>query len=153
MTHQELKEAVKTALKKGEEVELQVLRGLLAAATNELIARKRKPTEELEESDIQDLTRRSVKQHKESIEQFFKANRNDLASKETQELVFLQSLLPPEMTEEEIESIVRIKVKELGIGGESKAKELGQLMGAVMKETKGRADGTVVKKVVEKVLA
>lgn len=150
MTHAELKEAIKVALKKGEEIQLSVLRALLAAATNELVARRRKPTEELAEEDIQELVRRSVKQHKESIEQFFKANRGDLASKEVEEQMFLETLLPPEMPPEEIETLVRAKAKQMGIADKSRA---NQLMGAVMGELKGRADGNTVKKIVESILS
>lgn len=150
MTHAQLRQAVKDALKNGEEVQLTVLRGLLAACTNDLVAKSRKPTEELSEEEITAIIRRGAKQRRESIDQFFKANRGDLASKETAELMFLETLLPPELPAEEIEKRAREKAAELGITDKSKA---NQLMGALMKDLKGQADGNVVKAVIDKLFA
>ncbi|MDE2213346.1 MAG: GatB/YqeY domain-containing protein [Patescibacteria group bacterium] len=150
MTHQELKEGVKQALKNREEVRLLVLRGLLAAATNELVSKGRKPTEELSEEELLALVRRAAKQRKDSIEQFSKGGREDLSTKEREELGILESLLPPEMPREEVEKLVRQKAAAMGISDKAKA---GQLMGAVMKELKGKADGAVVKDAVEKLFS
>ncbi len=146
MTHQELKEAVKTAMKNREAERLSVLRGLLSAATNELITKGKKPDEELPEEDITALIRRGAKQRKDSIEQFEKGGRPDLAQQEIQELSILEALLPPQMPVEEIKAVVEAKAKEMGVTDKSKA---NQLMGMVMKDLKGKADGTLVKQVVE----
>ena len=146
MTHNELKDAVKEALRAHDEIRLLVLRGLLAAGTNELVAKGRKPTDELTPEDVQALIRRGVKQRKDSIEQFGRGGREDLAAKERAELAILESLLPPDMPRHEVEKVVRAKASALGITDRSKS---GQLMGAVMKELKGRVDGEVVKEVVE----
>ncbi len=150
MTHNELKEAVKQALRDHDEVRLLVLRGLLAAGTNELVAKGRKPTDKLTPDDVQALIRRGVKQRKDSIEQFGKGGREDLADKERKELAVLEALLPPDMPRHEVEKVVREKASALGITDKSKS---GQLMGAVMKELKGRVDGEVVKEIVEALFA
>lgn len=146
MTHNELREAVKAALKGREEIKLSVLRGLLASATNELVAKGKKPTDELPGEDVVSLIRRASKQRKDSIEQFEKGGRADLADKEKVELAILESYLPALMSREEVESAVQAKVAELGITDKTKA---NQLIGALMKDLKGKADGAMVKEVVD----
>lgn len=146
MTHQELKEAVKTAMKERAELKLSVLRGLLAAATNELVAKKRKPDEILSEEELTAVISRGAKQRKDSIEQFEKGNRPELAAKEKEELTILQALLPAQMSRGEIEKAAKEKAAALGVTDKTKA---NQLMGALMKDLKGRADGTVVKDVMD----
>jgi uncharacterized protein YqeY len=147
MTHAELKEAVKSAMKNKEEVRLSVLRGLMAAATNELVAKKRKPDELLSDDELMTLISRAAKQRKDSIEQFEKGGRADLASKEKEELTVIEALLPAQLSRPEIEAAAKAKAAELGITDKTKA---NQLMGMLMKDLKGRADGTLVKDVVDK---
>jgi uncharacterized protein YqeY len=147
MTHQELKEAIKTAMKNKEEVKLSVLRGLSAAATNELVAKKRKPDELLNEDELMTLISRAAKQRKDSIEQFEKGGRSDLAAKEKEELAVIQALLPAQMSEAEIEAAAKAKAAELGVTDKNGA---NKVMGALMKDLKGRADGTLVKAIVDK---
>ncbi len=146
MTHQELKGSVKIAMKNRELDKLSVLRGLMAAATNELVAKGRKPDEELSEEDVMTLIRRGARQRKDSIEQFEKGGRADLAEHEKTELTILEAFLPTQMSEEEIRPIAQTKAKEMGIIDNTKT---NQLMGVLMKDLKGKADGTVVKRVVE----
>ena len=146
MLHNQIKEKIKEALKARNELELSVLRGLSAAFTNELVATKRKPDEVLSDKEVLSVIKRQAKQRKDSIEQFKNAERNELAEKEKQELVILSAYLPEEMSKEEVEKIARAKKEELGVTDKSK---MGILMGAIMKEVKGKADGAVVKEVVE----
>jgi uncharacterized protein YqeY len=149
MTHPELRTAITQAMKERQEVRLSVLRGLLTACTNELVAKGRKPTEELSEEDVQALVRRAAKQRKDSIEQFEKGGREDLAAKEREELAVLEAMLPAQMTKEAVEAIVRAKAAEMGITDKTKA---NQLMGALMKDLKGKADGLIVKEVIGEIL-
>lgn len=146
MTHQELKDAVQAAMKNREEVKLSVFRGLLSSVTNELVAKSRKPDEVLAEEDLMALVRRAAKQRKDSIEQFEKGARADLAAKEKEELAILEALLPAQMSKEEIEKAAKEKAAELGIADKSKA---NQLIGMLMKDLKGKTDGTLVKEVVD----
>ena len=150
MTHQELKEAVKAAMKAKDEVRLLVVRGLLSSCTNELVSKGRKPDEMLEEEGVMALISRAVKQRKDSIDQFTKGGRMDLVEKEVAELSILESFLPAQMSEAEIEVVVKQKIAEMGPIDKQKS---GQFMGALMKDLKGKADGTVVKAVVERLLA
>ncbi len=147
MTHQELKEAVKTAMKNREEVKLSVLRGLLSNATNELVAKSRKPDELLTDEELLSVIMRAAKQRKDSIEQFEKGGRPELAASEKAELEILTAMLPAQMSREEIEAAAKAKAAEMGVVDASKA---NQLMGALMKDLKGKADGNIVKDVVDK---
>lgn len=129
-----------------EAVRLTVLRGLLTAFTNELVATKRKPQDELSDVEIIAVIRRAVKQRKDSIDQFKKGGREDLAESEEAELKILETYLPKMMSKDEVKKkSEEIKAK-LGIVDKSK---IGQLIGATMKELNGLADGTDVKEAVE----
>ena len=137
-------------MKNKETPKLSVLRGLMAAATNEAVAKKRKPDEELSEDELMSVISRGAKQRKDSIEQFEKGGRADLAAKEKEELAVLEELLPAQLSEAEVEKIAKEKASSMGITDKSKA---NQLMGALMKDLKGRADGTVVRAVIDKLFA
>ena len=125
---------------------LSVVRGLVSAFTNELVAKNRKPTDELSDEDVFAVIRRAVKQRKDSIDQFTKGGRPELAADESAELKVLETYLPQMMSKDEIRKIAEAKKVELGITDKAK---LGQFIGAVMKELKGKADGADVKEVVE----
>ena len=127
-------------------VRLTVLRGLLTAFTNELVATKRKPQDELLDTEIIAVIRRAVKQRKDSNEQFRKGGREDLASSEEAELKILEAYLPKMMSKEDVKKKVVEMKEKLGIADKSK---IGQLIGATMKELNGAADGADVKEAAE----
>lgn len=129
-----------------DQVKLDTLRGILAAFTNELVAKKRKPDEELFDEDALVVISRLAKQRKDSIAQFKAGGREDLAKEEEAQLKILEVYLPEMMEKEEVEKIAKAKKKELGIADASKK---GMLMAALMKELKGKADGMMVKEVVD----
>ncbi|MDP2651094.1 MAG: GatB/YqeY domain-containing protein [bacterium] len=129
---------------------LSVLRGLLTGFTNELVAKKRKPDESLADEEAISVISRQAKQRKDSIEQYQKGGRPELAEAEKAELVILEEYLPAQMSEEEITEYVEKKKAELGIADKSGA---NQLIGTVMKDLKGRADGILVKKAVDRALS
>ncbi len=147
MTLQEkIKAEIPDAMRAKDTVKLTVVRGLVAAFTNELVAKGRKPTAELSDDEALAVIRRAVKQHLDSIEQFEKGGRAELVAAEQAELHILESYLPKRATREEIRKAAVAVKKKLNITDKAKA---GQLTGAVMKELKGNADGTEVKNVVE----
>ncbi len=148
--HDKIQNQIKDAMRARDEVRLTTLRGALAAFTNESVALKRTPKDKLSDDEVIAVIRRLVKQRKDSIEQFEKGNRKDLADNERAEMQILEEFLPAQMSAEQIEKIARLKIEELGTIDKSK---IGILVGAVMKETKGQADGALVKKIVEEVLA
>ncbi len=147
--HSQIKDKVKEALKSKDQVRLSVVRGLVAAFTNELVSLKRLPTGELTDEEALNVIRRGVKQRKDSIEQFTKGGRQDLVTSEKAELVVLETYLPKMMSREDVMAKAKAKLAEMGTIDKSKA---GMFMGSLMKELKGQADGGVVKEVVEEIL-
>lgn len=146
MIHTDIKSEMKKSMLAKDETRTMTLRGLLAAFTNELVSKMRKPLEELNDEEAVAVIRRQVKQRKDSIDQFRKGGREDLVSAEEKELKILESLLPASMPKDEIKKIAEAKKAEMGVADKQK---MGMLMGAVMKEVKGKADGNDVKEVVE----
>ena len=137
-------------MKARDQVRVDTLRGALTAFTNELVAKGKKPTEEITDDDAVTVLKRLAKQRQDSIEQFTKGGRPELAEKEATELSILKAYLPEMATREAIEKIARAKKEELGISDASGA---GKLMGAVIKEFAGKADGADVKAVVSALFA
>ena len=147
---EKIKADLKVAMLARETVRVITQRGLLAAFVNELVVKKRKPTEELKDDEALAVIKRSVKQHKDSIEQFAKGGRKDLVKEEEAELKILETYLPKMMDEREIRKIAEAVKTKLKISDKSK---IGVFVGAVMKECKGLADGGSVKKIAEELLA
>ena len=129
------------AMKARDVVRLSVLRGLLSAFTNESVAKKRKPDEELPDEEILSVISRAVKQRKDSIEQFEKGGRTDLVEAEKAELAILETYLPTQMSREEVEAFVKSSAFDKS--------DKNKFMGLVMKELKGKVDGAVVKSVID----
>ena len=123
-------------------VRLETLRGMSAAFTNELVAKSRKPSEFLNDEEVLAVITRL----KDSIEQFKKGNREDLVEVEEGQLAILSTYLPKMMDKAEVEKIAKAKKDELGITDGTKK---GVLMSALMKDLKGKADGTTVKEAVD----
>lgn len=146
MLHQQIKDEIKKAMLAKELERLSALRNISTAMTNESMAKGHKPDELLDDDGAIIVLKRLVKQRKESIEQFTIGNRPEKAEEEKRELVIVESFLPAQMSREDILKIAETKKAELGITDKTK---FGQLMGAVTKETKGTADGNLVKEVVE----
>ena len=139
-----------SAMKAKDAEKVQTLRSVMAAFTNELVALKRKPTEELSDEEALAVIKRAAKQREDSIEQYTKGGRTDLADTEAEELAVLKEYLPEMMSREAIEPIAKAKMDELGVSDKS---GMGKLVGAIMAELKGRAEGSDVKTVVERLLS
>ena len=150
MTQQDIKAAMIAAMKAKEPVKLAVMRGLIAACTNELVAKGRGPDGVLTEDEVLSVIVRASKQRKDSIEQFAAGGRPELAASEQAELDVLTSLLPAQMSKADVEAAAKAKAAEMGITNKTGA---NQLMGALMKDLKGKADGTMVKEVIDSLFA
>jgi len=133
------------AMKARDPLRVDTLRGALAAFTNELVAKGKKPTEEIADNDAVVVLKRLAKQRKDASEQFAKGGRAELAEKELKELKIIEEYLPQSAPREEIEKVARAKKEALGVADVS---GMGKLTGAVMKEFAGRADGNDVKAVI-----
>jgi len=147
--HTSIKEELKTAMKAHDAVKLRTVRSMLTAFTNELVATSRTPQSMLEDNEVLAVIKRLAKQRKESIVQYEAGNRQDLADPEKEELVVLESYLPQMMSRDEIRPIVQAKITEMGEVDKSK---MGMLIGSLMKELNGKADGGDVKAVVDELL-
>jgi uncharacterized protein YqeY len=145
MLFQQIRADMTAAMKAKDDLKVQTLRGSLAAFTNELVAKGKKPTDEVTDDIAVAVLKRLAKQRQDSIEQFTKGNRPELAEKESKEFAILKAYLPQTASREEIEKVARAKKADLGV---SDASGMGKLMGAVIKEFAGRADGADVKDVV-----
>jgi len=143
--HENIKKQIIDAMRAKDAMTLETLRGLTSLFSYELIAKKSNDAYIDDESALT-LIKRSVKQRKDSIEQFEKGGRKDLAKKEKEELVILEKFLPETMNKSDIKKLVEAKLKK---EGKPDTKKLGAFIGGLMKELKGKADGADVKEVVE----
>jgi len=140
-----LQEAAKAALKSRDTVKLSTLRLLLAAVHNEEI-RLRK---ELDAEEIQKVIATLSKQRSEAIELYRKGGRDDLAQKEEAELRILQAYLPQPLTEQEVQTLIRESIAELGATG---VQDLGKVMKQVMPKISGRTEGKRVNELAKALL-
>ncbi len=146
--HENIKKQIVDAMRAKDSIKLDTLRSLTALFSNELIAKGSAETF-IDDEGALTLIKRSVKQHRDSIEQFEKGGRKDLVDKEKAELVILEVFLPVTMSRDEIRKVVDAK---LASGGAIDKTKMGQFIGTLMKELKGKADGADVKAVVEEMV-
>ncbi|MBM3271700.1 GatB/YqeY domain-containing protein [Candidatus Kaiserbacteria bacterium] len=141
---------LKGAMRAKDQVRVDTLRGALAAFTNELVAKGKKPTDELTDDEQLAVLKRLAKQRNDSIEQFTNGGRAEMAAKEATELEIIKAYLPQAASREEIEKVAKAKIAEMGADGPA---AIGKLTGAIMKEFGGRADGGDVKEVLQRLLS
>ena len=135
------------AMKARDEVKVSTLRMLKSAIGAFEVSGKQKVT--ATEEDVLSVLKREVKKRKESIRQFEEGGRKDLVEREKAELVLLEAYLPAMMRDNEVRIVVESVAAELGATGPS---DMGKVMGAVMNKLGGRADGAMVKEMVQSVL-
>ena len=142
----ELKERLtsdmKVKMKSGDKVGLSTIRLLMADIKNSEIAKGT----DLSDEEILEAIGRGIKRRKESIEQFEKGGRTDLVEKERTELGILSEYLPPQLSEEELTEIIEGVIDETGA---SNQKDMGRVMSSVMPKVKGKADGSLISRVVK----
>lgn len=148
--HEQIKNEIKEAMKAKDQVKLTVVRGLVSAFTNEAVAKGKTPTDLLTDEEALAVIKRTANQRKDAINQFVEGGRPELAADEQAELAVLQNYLPTMMSLDDIRKIVDAKKIELGITDKAKA---GQLVGIIMKELTGQADGSDVKTAVDESFA
>lgn len=149
MNKQKLQEELKQSMLSKNELKTSVLRMLLSAV-NYYEIQKGGAGYDATDEDILSVIQSQAKQRKDSIEQFQKAGRQELADKETKELEILNSYLPEQMGEEEIRSLVKEAVAQTGASG---MQDMGKVMGALMPKVKGKADGGLVSSIVKEALS
>lgn len=141
-----LMEDMKQAMKNKEKDKLSVIRMVRSSLQNEAIKLGRELTEE---DELTVLTR-EVKQRKDSLLEFDKAGREDLVNNVESEIKVLEAYLPTQLTDKELEQIVQETISEVGA---TSKKDFGKVMSAIMPKVKGKADGSVVNKLVQQHLS
>jgi len=140
-----LDQDMKQAMKDRAVLKLSVIRMVKAALKNEEIDKGRL----LSDDEVLTILTRELKQRRESLHEFEKAGRVELASKSREEIDVLSAYLPAQLSEDEIRDIVR---EGIAATNASSKKEMGKVMGAIMPKVKGRADGNLVQKIVSEEL-
>ncbi len=136
----------KTAMKEKDKMRLSTLKLLKSSLRNKEI----EEGGDLKEEEIRALLAKEAKQREESIEQYEKGNRQDLADKEKKELEIIQSYLPDPLSEAELDELVDKVIEDTGAADMS---DMGQVMGKIMPEVRGRADGAKVQQLVQRKLS
>ena len=134
---------LKGAMKEKNELKLGTLRMLKAAIKNKEIEKKVKS---LSDPEVLEAIQKQVKQRKDSIADFEKANRQDLVKKEASEITILEQYLPKPLTEAELKALVQKAVQT--VGAKTKA-DTGKVMKEVVGKVKGQADGSMISKLVK----
>ena len=136
-----LTQELKDALRAGEKVRLGALRMLSAAVKNREIDLRR----ELSDEEFQEVAGREVKRRNEAIEAYESAGRDELVAKETEERTILEAYIPEPLSEDEVKALVEEGIQATGA---STLKEMGKVVGFVMKRAKGRTEGGKVQALV-----
>ena len=142
----QLQEELKIALKAGEKAKMMGLRNIIG----KIKAAQIDKGETLTDEESLKILKTAAKQLKESIDQYQKGGRDDLAEKEAFELTLLEKYLPEQLSEEHIRQTVKNIVKNTGAGS---MQDMGKVMGATMQELAGSADGKIVQKIVQEELS
>lgn len=141
---------MENAMRARDAVRVDTLRMLITSITNEMKKGGRMLVEGLPDEDVVAIIRKEMKKREEAGAAYLQAGRTELATKEADEYNILVAYTPPLMSEEDIRAAVMKKKEDLGI---TEKKDAGILMGRVMKEIGGKADGVTVKKVVDSLFA
>lgn len=141
----QLLQDMKTAMKSGDKITLETIRMVRSQIKNVEVQKG----EALTDEDILQVLTKEAKRRKESIDMYTKGGRDDLAENESKELDVIQSYLPEALSEDELFAIIADAIEKTGAQGMS---DMGKVMGMVMPQTKGRADGKMIQNLVRQKL-
>ena len=136
---------IKEALKAGEEIKVGTLRMVLAFFIN----KEKEKGEAISDEEAMNVLQTEAKKRRESIEAFEKGGRPELAEKEKEELEILKTYLPEQLSAKEIQDFVTQAIEKTGA---TSMQDIGKVMGALMPQVKGKADGNLVSKIVKEKL-
>jgi uncharacterized protein YqeY len=142
---EQLEEDIKQAMRDRERVRLEALRFLKSAVQ----AAEKTKGESLDDPALIEVVTRQANDRRESIRMFEQGNRHDLVAKEAAELTILEEYLPPQLSREELTELVKATIAEVGA---TSARDKGRVMGRLMPQVRGKADGGVVNSMVTKLL-
>ncbi len=143
---EQIAEDIKSAMKARDKIRLETVRSIKKAILEKEVALRPKGQDSLTAEQEIELLAQQAKQRRDSIDQYQKAGREDLAEKEQQELAIIETYLPKQLDDAELEQILAQIIKYVG---ESSPKDLGKVMGTAMKQLKGKADGKKIQEIVK----
>jgi uncharacterized protein YqeY len=142
-----INDELKNSIKSGDKIRIETLRSIRASIiefNKSGVGREMNPDDELK------ILNSAAKKRKDAIVLYEQGNRNDLADKEKQELSIIEEYLPKQLSDDEVKNVIMKIKNEMGV---TDIKDLGKLMGPVMKELKGKADGAKVQQFVRELLS
>lgn len=139
---QKLQEDLKTSMKNKDTLRKSVIT-LIRSSIKQVEVDKRI---ELNDDDVMDIISKQLKQRNDSLEQFLDAGREDLVEETRSEIEVLKEYLPQQLSEEELNEIVKQTISEVGA---TSMKDMGKIMSVIKPKTKGRADGKLINKLVK----
>ena len=147
---EQIAEDIKSAMKAKDKIRLETVRSIKKVIIEKEVELRGKGKDALTPEDEIQLLVQQAKQRKDSIEQFLKAGREDLAEREQAELKVIETYLPEQMSDEQVEKII---VEVIAKVGATTAKDFGKVMGLAMKQLKGKADGKKIQEIVKSKLS
>lgn len=148
MTKQDLQAELKQAMLAKDTLKTSVLRMLMSSISYFEI--NKGAGYEATEDEVMQMLQSEAKKRRDSIDQYTSANRPELAAKEQEELELLKAYLPEQMGEEEVRKLVQDAVSQTGATSPA---DMGKVMGALMPQVKGKADGGMVSRLVKEALS
>lgn len=147
---EQIGEDIKSAMKSKDKIRLETVRSIKKVILEKEVALRPKGQDSLTEEQEIEVLSQQAKQRRDSIEQYQKAGREDLAEKEAQELAIIETYLPKQLSEAEVNTIIDEIIASVGA---TSSKDLGKVMGSAMQQLKGKADGKRIQELVKNKLA
>lgn len=144
-----ISEEIKAAMKAKDKVRLETVRSIKKVILEKESTLRAQGQEALTETQEIEVLTQLAKQRRDSIEQYHKAGRDDLAEQEAQELAILEEYLPKQLSDEEVAAVIDEIIATVGA---TSAKDMGKVMGPVMQKLKGRAEGQKIQAMVKEKL-
>lgn len=141
-SQEEIINDLKTAMKAKDKEKLSTLRMLQAAIKNKQIELGK----EISDDEISQIVLKEIKQRKDSIDQYKKGGREELAQKEQSEIEILEKYMPEQLSKEEIKKVIDNTIQKINAEG---PQDMGKVMSATMSELKGKADGSTISQLVK----
>ena len=143
---EQIAEDIKSAMKAKDKIRLETVRSIKKVIIEKEVELRGKGKDSLTADDEIKLLVQQAKQRRDSIAQYENANRQDLADREKAELTIIETYLPEQMSDEEVDKVVTDIISKVGA---TTAKDFGKVMGLAMKELKGKADGKKIQELVK----
>ncbi len=137
---------IKTAMKSKDKIRLETVRSIKKLILEKEVSVRPSGQDTLTEEQELEILSRLAKQRKESIEQYQQGGREELAAQEAQELAILEEYLPKPLSDEEVSKVIEQILAEVGA---TSLKDMGKVMGPVMEQLKGKAEGKKVQEMVK----